>query len=217
MPGPIPIVHPDVARYLDALRPPRAGVLARLEAEAAKESWPIVAPATAACLDVLVRLLKPERVLEIGTAIGYSGIVIASALPPWGNLDTIELDPETAARAEKNFAEAGLKSKVTVLRGPAIEVMRTLERRYDLVFIDAAKEEYLAYLVLALALMPKGAGVLVDNLLWGGRVAVGPEDDAFRKTSTEEIQRFNEQFLRHPELRATILPVGDGLGFGVKV
>ncbi len=216
-PGPLPIVAPEVLAYLDGLRAPRDPILARLEAEAKAEQWPIVPPATAAFLDLFVRLLKPERVLEIGTAIGYSGIVIARALPPWGNLETIEVDPETAARARKNFAEAGLAAKVLVHTGPALEVLPRLENRYDFVFIDAEKLEYEQVLARALALVPKGAAVLVDNLLWGGRAATGAEDDPYYQKTTPAIQRFNRAFLAHPELRAEILPVGDGLGLAVKL
>jgi caffeoyl-CoA O-methyltransferase len=217
MPGPIAILAPEIQAYLRGFARARDGVLARLEAEATAENWPIVAPETAAILDLLVRLVKPERALEIGTAIGYSGIVIARALPPWGNLETIEIDPETAARAERNFAEAGLKGKVTVHRGSALTVIPTLERRFDLVFIDAAKEEYLAYLALVLSLMPRGATLLADNLLWGGRAATGSEADPYFEKTTPAIQAFNESVLRHKELRAEILPIGDGLGLAVKV
>lgn len=217
MPGPVPILGPEVARYLAASLRPREGVLARLEQEARAEGVPIVGPETAAFLDLIVRLVRPERVLEVGTAIGYSGIVIASALPPWGNLETIELDPATAARARANFAEAGVAGKVLVHTGPALEVMGRLENRYDLVFIDAAKEEYEAYLALALGLMPKGAALLADNVLWGGRAAAGAEDDPFYQTTTAGIQRFNERLLSHPELRAQILAIGDGVGMAVKL
>jgi predicted O-methyltransferase YrrM len=170
-------------------------------------------------LDVLVRALKPERVLEVGAAIGYSAIVIADALAPWGHLDTIEIDPTTAARAEANLREAGHGRRTVVHRGPALEVVAKLEARYDLVFIDAAKEEYERYLERALPLVPKGGVVLVDNLLWGGRAATGdrPGDEDWRRANTAAIRAFNERFLRHPDLRAQVLPVGDGLGIGVKV
>lgn len=217
MPGPIPIVAPEVAAYLGRFRAPRSGVLGRLEAEARAEGWPIVPPETAGLLDLLVRVLKPERVLEVGTAIGYSAIVMAGALEPWGSLDTIEKDPETAARAQRNVAEAGLAKKVVVHRGSALDVLPGLENRYDLVFIDGAKEEYPAYLVQALALMPRGATVLVDNLLWGGRVAVGSEADPFYERSTLQIRAFNDALLRDPRLRSEILPLGDGVGIGVKL
>jgi len=217
MPGPIPIVSEEIARYLERFRRPRDPILARLEAEAAAESWPIVLPGTAALLEVIVRMRAPERALEIGTAIGYSGILIARSLPPWGNLDTVEIDPETARRAQANFREAGLAARVTVLQGSALDVLPRLEKRYDLVFIDGAKEEYAAYLALALPLMPKGAAVVVDNLLWGGRVATGSEPDPFFERTTPPIRSFNEAFLAHPDLVATIIPTGDGVGLGVKV
>ncbi len=145
MAAPIEILAPEVARYLSGLRAPRDPLLARLEEEAAREGWPIVARETretANLLEVLVLLAKPERALEIGTAIGYSGILIARNLPPWGNLETIEIDLETAERARRNFAEAGLSRKVTVHRGPALAVILMLQNRYDFIFIDAAKEEY---------------------------------------------------------------------------
>lgn len=209
----IPIVSPEIARYLAASRAPQDPLLARLEAEAEAEDWPILHRESARLLEVLVLAARPERALEIGTAIGYSGTIIARALAPWGSLDTIEIDPATAERARKNFAEAGLAKKVQVLKGPALEVLRGLENRYDLVFIDAAKEEYEAYLAAALPRVPKGGLVLVDNLLWSGRVAAeGPAEGA-----TEAIRRFNARFMAHPDLRASIVPVGDGLGVAVKV
>jgi len=213
----IDIVAPEVARYLEGFRAAPEPVLARLEAEAAAERVPIIAKAGAAYLDLAVRQTKPERMLEIGTAIGYSAIVLARALPSWGNLETIELDPKTAERAEANIAEAGLRSKVKVHVGPALEVLKRLENRYDLVFIDAAKEEYLAYLTASLALMPKGATVIVDNLLWSGRTALAAQGAPASDEQTPHLVEFNKHFMSHPQLRAVILPVGDGLGVGVKL
>lgn len=211
------IIPAEIARYLASFRPPRDPLLARLEAEAAAEGWPIIDRETANLLEVLVRIARPERALEIGTAIGYSGILIARNLAPWANLDTIEIDPETAERARRNFAEAGLAKKVAVFKGPALHVLSTLENRYEFVFIDARKEEYERYLAAALALAPKGAVFVIDNLLWGGRVIAPPAPGAPREAETAAIRAFNERFLSHPDLCATILPVGDGLGVAVKV
>jgi len=215
-----PIVAPEIARYLQSLRPAPDPLLARLEEEARADQIPIVPPDTAHLLGLLCRLARPERVLEVGTAIGYSAIHLARALPAWAHLDTIEVDLDTAARAERNLQEAGLLGeRVTVMRGPALELLPLLSHRYDLLFLDAKKQEYEGYLALALKLMPRGAMVLVDNLLWGGRAATGdrPTDEPWRREATRAIQRFNERFLRHPELSASILPVGDGLGIGLKV
>ena len=157
MSNPEKIVAPEVLRYLAGFRRPRDPLLARLEAEAAAEGWPILHRESA-------------DFLEVGTAIGYSGTIIARALPPWGNLETIEIDLETAERARRNFAEGGLAGKVRVHRGAALQVIPTLQNRYDLAFIDTAKEEYEATLRAVLPLMPAGGVVVVDNLLWSGRV-----------------------------------------------
>jgi predicted O-methyltransferase YrrM len=213
----IDITSPEITRYLAALRPAPDPLLARLEAEAAAEGWPILHRDAARLLEVLVLAARPERALEIGTAIGYSGTIIARNLPPWGLLETIEIDAETAERAKKNFAEAGLAKKVHVLKGAALEVLRAVETRYDFVFIDAAKEEYESYLAATLPLAPKGALFVVDNLLWGGRVLAAPAAGEEREASTAAIRRFNERFLAHKDLRAAIVPVGDGIGVAVKV
>lgn len=217
MGDPIDILSPEVARYLAGFRRPRDPLLARLEKEAETEGWPILQREAAAVLELLVLLARPERALEIGTAIGYSGILIARNLPPWGNLETIEIDPETAERARRNFAEAGLASRVQIHRGPALSVLPALENRYDFVFIDAAKEEYEDYLGKLLPHVPKGGVIVADNLLWGGRVVAAPAAGEARAKETAAIRAFNDRFLSHRDLRAVILPIGDGLGVGVRV
>jgi predicted O-methyltransferase YrrM len=217
MPDPIDIVAPAVTSYLAAGRTARDPLLARLEREAEEESWPIIDRAAADLLEVLVAAVKPERALEIGTAIGYSGIVIARALASWANLETIEIDPKTADRAARNFSEAGLSGRVKVHKGDALAVIRKLENRYDFVFLDAAKTMYEEALRMILPLMPKGSMVVVDNLLWSGRVVGAPAPGEARAEDTAAIRKFNEAFLKNPALRATIVPVGDGLGVAVRV
>ncbi len=220
MPSGEDILAPAVEAYLRRLEEarPRSPVLRRLEEEAAREGIPIVAPATGTFLEVLVVGTRAERILEVGTATGYSAIRMAQKLPAWGTLDTIEMDPKMVMRARANLKEAGLEKRVNVLPGPALKVLPTIENRYDLVFIDAAKEEYEAYLARCLPLLPKGATVVVDNLLWGGRAATGDprSDDPFLVSSTAAIRAFNEKFVAHPELDAQVLAIGDGVGFAVK-
>ncbi|MFC1707682.1 O-methyltransferase [Planctomycetota bacterium] len=219
MSEPIETVVPTVKAYLEGFLSAPDELLARLEAEARAERIPIVPPETGAFLELLTRATKPERVLEVGTAIGYSTIRMARALPPWGNLDTIEVDPEVADRAQRSITEAGLQKVVRVYRGAALELIPALQNRYDMVFLDAAKTEYEGYLTLSLGLMPQGAVVVVDNLLWGGRVVAGDfeDDPQWRREDTAALQRFNEHFCNHPQLVAQILPVGDGIGVAVKV
>ncbi|MHC4829074.1 MAG: O-methyltransferase [Planctomycetota bacterium] len=213
------ILAPGIHEYLGSFREEADPLLTRLEAEARAERIPILPPESAQFLELIARMVRPERALEIGTATGYSAIRLARAMPAWSNLDTIEIDMDIADRAWANFGEAGLQSRVNILRGPALQLLPQLQHRFDLVFIDAKKSEYLACLTLALKLMPKGACVLIDNLLWSGRVATGHRDDdpTWRREATDALVQFNEAFLDHPELQAQILPIGDGMGLGVKV
>ena len=199
--------------YLDRIHPALPRVLARMDREGGDEHIPVVGTAVGRFLRVLTAAIRAKRVLEIGTAIGYSAIWIGGALPRTGELVTIDPDVERTDRAKRNWREARVAARLVVKNGPALEVLPTLRGRFDLVFIDALKREYSGYLDGALPLLRDGGVVAVDNLLWSGRASgVSPADDA----DTLAIRAFNERFLAHRALLATILPLGDGLGVGVK-
>jgi len=120
-------------------------------------------------------------------------------------------------KASQGFIErAGLSSKVRIERGKGLEVIPRLRETFDLVFIDALKEEYLGYLELALPRLRTGGVIIVDNLLWGGQVA-GEISSPDQESSTTALREFNQSFVAHPKLRAEVLPVGDGLGYAVKL
>ncbi len=210
------ILRTAQAAYLERLLPPRSGVLAQIEKDARRAKVPIVDPEVGLFLDQIVRGFGVRRALEVGTAIGYSGTWIASALPPDGRLVTIDLDQDRIATAKRHFAAAGVADKVECLLGPGLEVLRGIEGTFDLLFLDAVKEEYRGYLLIALPKLRVGGVVVCDNLLWGGQVAekVRKQDE---KPSTEALRKFNPWFLEHPQLRAQILPLGDGTGFAVKI
>ena len=149
-------------------------------------------------------------------AVCYSVIHLARSLPADGLVVTIEPSDEMIARAEEYLRRASLRERVRIERGRALEVMPRLGESFDLVFIDALKEEYGGYLELALPLLRAGGVVVVDNLLWGGQVAGeirAPEQTA----STQALREFNQLFVRHPQLLSVVLPLGDGLGYAVKV
>jgi predicted O-methyltransferase YrrM len=124
---------------------------------------------------------------------------------------TIEPNDEMIAAASGYLERAGLPDRVRIERGKALDVMPRLNETFDLLFIDAVKEEYKQYLDLGLPKLRSGGVVIVDNLLWGGLVA---GNDA--ETSTVALREFNNYFINHPQLRAVVLPVGDGLGYAVK-
>jgi caffeoyl-CoA O-methyltransferase len=210
------ILHLEQAEYLDRLHPDNTGLLAEMEAYAAEHRVPIADREVARFLEITARAHGARRVLEIGMAIGYSVIHLARALPEDGLVVTVELSDEMIALSENYLTRAGLREKVRIERGRALEVLPRLTETFDLVFLDAVKEEYADYLELSLPRLRTGGLVVADNLLWGGQVA-GEARAADQTASTQALREFNQVFVRHPQLLAEVLSVGDGLGYGVKL
>ncbi len=167
---------------------------------------------TGRLLAVWTAAVGARRVLEVGTLFGYSGVWIARALPSDGSLDTLELSDVHADAAEEWFARAGVADRVTVRRGAALSTLAQLEGPYDMVFLDAAKAEYVEYARHAARLLRTGGSLLADNAIWSGRIA----DPAVTDDDTEGIRRFHEHIAEDPAWDATVLPVGDGVAVAVK-
>jgi len=196
--------------YLDGVHPPMGPVLEEMLKTGRSEGVPIVNPASGRLLRILVTAMAPKRVLEIGTAIGFSTLWMAGALPPGGRIDTIDADRARTDRARKYWLRAGVTDRVRVINEPALRVLPRLAPGIEFAFIDAIKTEYAAYLDALLPKMAPGGMITVDNVLWSGRIAAGEHDE-----NTDALRAFNEKFLRHEQLEATIISVGDGLGIGV--
>jgi caffeoyl-CoA O-methyltransferase len=205
----VPAVSSDL-EYLEGIHPPMGPVLEEMLKAGRSEGVPIVQPASGRLLRVLVAAMAPKRVLEIGTAIGFSTLWMASALPPGGRIDTIDPDRSRTDRARRYWLRAGVTDRVRVINEPALRVLPRLPPGIDFAFIDAIKTEYSAYLDGLLPKMAPGGMITVDNVLWSGRIAAGEHDE-----DTDALRAFNEKFLRHERLDATIVPVGDGIGIGV--
>ncbi len=197
-------------QYLEGVHAPLGPVLEEMLKTGRAEGVPIVSPASGRLLRVLVAAMAPRRVLEIGTAIGFSTLWMASALPAGGRIDTIDPDRSRTDRARRYWLRAGVTDRVRVINEPALRVLPRLAPGIDFAFIDAIKTEYVAYLDALLTKMAPGGMITVDNVLWSGRIASGVHDE-----DTDALRAFNERFLRHEQLEATIVPVGDGLGIGV--
>ena len=210
------ILQREQAEYLDKLLPESTGLLAEMEKYAAEHRVPIADREVALFLEITARAIKARRVLECGMAIGYSVIHLARGMADGGLVVTIEPNDKMIQAAEGFLSRAGVRQPVQIEKGYALEVIPRLEETFDLVFIDAVKEEYRGYLDLALPKLREGGVVICDNLLWGGQVA-GEINSPDQKSSTEALRDFNRYFVNHPQLRAEVLPVGDGLGYGVKV
>ena len=149
-------------------------------------------------------------------AIGYSVIHLLRGMGDEGRVVTIDPSEEMIAKAETYYSRAKIRDRVEIHKGYALEVIPQLSGTFDLLFIDAVKEEYRGYLDLALPKLRGGGVVICDNLLWGGQVAGEIRSDD-QKTSTEALRDFNQYFVNHPQLRAEVLAVGDGLGYAVKI
>src|ERR1044071_5392904 len=205
------IIQRDQAEYLDQLHTQPDALLAEMEAYAAEHRVPIADREGARFIEITARVTGARKALEIGMAIGYSVIHLARGMGEHGSVVTIDPSGEMIAAATGYLKRAGLLDRVEIERGKALEVMPNLEETFDLLFIDAMKEEYSRYLDLGLPRLKPGGVVIVDNLLWGGKVA---GDDA--ESSTVALREFNCYFINHPQLLAEVLPVGDGLGYAVK-
>jgi predicted O-methyltransferase YrrM len=206
------IIQREQAEYLDQLLIQRDPLLLEMEAYAAEHRVPIADREVARFLEITARVTGARKALEIGMAIGYSVVHLARGMGEGGVVVTIEPDDEMISAATGYLKSAGVLDRVEIERGMALEILPNLEETFDLLFIDAVKEEYSQYLDLGLQRLRTGGVVIVDNLLWGGKVA---SDDA--ESSTVALRDFNCYFMNHPQLMAEVLPVGDGLGYAVKL
>ena len=210
------IIQREQAEYLDVLLPQRDALLQEMEGYAAEHRVPIADAEVAKFLEISARASGAKRALEIGMAISYSVIHLLRGMGKDGLVVTIEPNDEMIRASEGYLGRAGLRDQVRIERGKALDVMPRLNETFDLLFIDAMKDEYSRYLDLGLERLKKGGLVIVDNLLWGGQVAGEIRSDD-QKASTEALREFNKYFVNHPQLRAEVLAVGDGLGFAVKI
>ncbi len=211
------ILSGQVERYLDELRPERPPLVREMEALADQDGVPIVEWETARLLATLVRALAPRRVLEVGTAIGYSTLHMAEQLPEGGRIVTLERDPRRIAQARGFLGRAGVLERVEIVEGDALETLPEVEGPLDLIFLDATKGEYRRYLELAEPRASERAVLLVDNLLMGGAVAGGDRAaPGWRPESLEAARELNAELTHSERWLGSLLPVGDGIGFAVR-
>jgi predicted O-methyltransferase YrrM len=209
----MPILDEQVERYLRELRPERSELMTEMEDVAERDSVPIVHWETGRFLAALCRALDP-RVLEVGTAIGYSTLHMAEQVSE-GRIVTLERDPDRAAQARSYLERGGVAERVELVEGDALETIGGLSGPFDLLFVDASKGEYRRYIELAEPLLSERCVLVVDNLLMEGEVAL-PEgaDTQWNPDSLSSARRLNAELLQSERWVACVLPVGDGIGFG---
>ena len=202
--------------YLHDVHPSVTPVQARIEREAEEERQPITERESARLIATLVRACGARTALEVGTNLGYSATWIAGALPPDGRLICLDIDAELLERARGHLGHARLADRVELRLGRALDLLRDLPGPFDFAYIDANKDDYPAYLDAVVERLRPGGVVAVDNLLWGGQIAMETEDSNRPRQWTPIIKAFNRSFLDDPRLDSTIVQVGDGVGIGVK-
>jgi caffeoyl-CoA O-methyltransferase len=203
------IVDPKIEEYAEAHTTPDGELFERLAEETrAKTTAPqmMVGRIEGRFLATLVALSGARRILEFGTFTGYSSISMASALPPDGKVITLDVDPEATAIARRYMDESGHGEKIEIRLGPALETLRDVEGPFDLVFIDADKENYVNYYEAALPLLADDGLLIADNVLWSGRVVEDEGDE-----STRAIKEFNEHVAADERVVSVMLTVRDGM------
>jgi caffeoyl-CoA O-methyltransferase len=158
-------------------------------------------------LAMLVAMLRPQRVLEIGTFTGYSALSMAETLPPGGRITSLDISEKHVAIARKHIDTTPLADRIEIVVGPALESLEQVEGPLDLVFIDADKENYLAYYEAVLPKLAEGGVIAVDNVLWSGRIL----DDDDRSSATQAIREFNDHVVADDRVEAVMLSVRDGV------
>ena len=184
--------------------------LEKIKQKALSEHIPIIMDDTLEVVDKLLTEIRPARILEIGTAVGYSAICFSEYLQSDGKIDTIERDEERVAEAKINIEKVGVSDKINIYQGDAVEILPSLNEKYDVVFIDAAKGKYPFFLKEALRMINKNGMILADNILYKGYV-MSDYNKHKQRTAVRNLREYVKEVTENPNIETEILEVGDGL------
>ncbi len=190
--------------------------LEKIKQKALEEHIPIIMDDTLEVVDEILTKLKPKKILEIGTAVGYSAICFSEYLIVGGKIDTIERDEERILQAKENIKKVGVEEKINIYEGDAVEILPTLNEKYDMIFIDAAKGKYPFFLKEALRMLNEGGVILADNILYKGYV-MSDYNKHKQRTAVRNLREYIAEVTNNPNLKTEILEVGDGLAITRKL
>ena len=213
------IVDNRITEYLHSLETSRGELLDTIEKKAIEDGVPIIRSETAALLRSLTAALRPENILEIGTAVGYSALQMCQVMPANCHITTIEKYEKRIPEAKENFRKAGEESRITFLEGDVDMWLKELKgKQFDLVFMDAAKGQYLNWLPLLLDLMPVGAVLISDNVLQDGDVVQSRFAVQRRNRTIHSRMREYLYELKHmEEFETAVIPIGDGVTISTRI
>ena len=206
-----PVVKQEIVDFMRNRQMQVTGPLKELEDFARKENIPIIPHETVAYFRFLMETIQPKNILEIGTAIGFSALLMAQHSPE-SKITTIDRNPEMIGFAKANFAKFDNRQQITLLEGDAVDVLSTLTESYDFVFMDSAKSKYIIFLPEILKHLEVGGVVVLDDIFQGGDVAKDiMEVRRGQRTIYRGLQRLFEATLDNPSLTASLVPLGDGI------
>lgn len=209
------ITNERVADYLETLYEPLTEELAQLRKESEEKLIPIILKDAETFLCNLLRMKRPARILEIGTAVGYSACCMAEVLPDC-HITTIESSEKTTEIARDNISRLGYSDRIDVLCGPGQDVLDSLEGPYDFVFIDAAKSHYMTFWEKSVRICNKDAVIISDNILMKGKTVLDRMEVIRRyRTSHGKMRSYLEYIANTDEADTSFLPIGDGIAFSV--
>ena len=188
----------------------------QIKQNALERHIPIIMDDTLVAIAKILEKNKPTRILEIGTAVGYSAICFSKYLADGGKIDTIERDEERIIEAHKNIKDMQLENVIHIFEGDAVEILPTLTDKYDMVFIDAAKGKYPFFLKEALRLLNRDGIIFADNILYKGYV-MSDYNKHKQRTAVRNLREYIKETTENPELETKILEVGDGLAISKKI
>ena len=211
------IVDERLVTYINSLDRGNTPVLDEIEKEALRDFVPIIRKEMGNLLKVLLLLKRPQKILEVGTAVGYSSILMSENMPENCRITTIENYEKRIPVAKNNFKRAGKEEVITLLEGDAMDILKELDGTYDFIFMDAAKGQYINFLPELLRLMPAGGLLISDNVLQEGDIVESRYGVTRRNRTIHTRMREYIYTLTHAEqLETSIVPIGDGITLSVK-
>lgn len=211
------ICDEHVTNYIRKKLKARTGILRDIEIYAYDNNIPVIESEVAGLLVILGKAISPSKILEIGTAIGYSALLLSTVLEDSGYIDTIERDEMMITIAKKNIKMAGCDGKINVIAGDAGDVLSYIDKQYDMIFIDAAKGQYIDYLPHCIRLLRMGGLLIADNVLYRGMVAQNYEIPKRERTIVRNLNGFLDAICTDETLETTLIPAGDGLAISYKL
>lgn len=211
------ITDERMSAFIDSLDTGNTPFLDEIESEAKKTNVPVIRSQVQSLIKLLLAMRRPETILEVGCAIGFSALLMSEYAPAGCHITTIENYEKRIPVARENFRRAGREDRITLLEGDAADILRKLDGQYDMIFMDAAKGQYIHFLPDVLRLLPAGGILLSDNVLQDGdiiesRFAVTRRN----RTIHSRMREYLYKLKHHPDLETVILPVGDGVTVSVR-